>query len=174
MTGGRCELSNCKPEHIYSLIGKLSDNACKIECFSDKIIVSGDKRLNSVQLFETSPYPGFPTDLQPQAVVLQAISEGTSVVIENMFETRFKHINELNKMGASITVRERMAIVRGVPGLFGAEVTAYDLRGGAALVLAGLAAKGKTTVNDVYHVDRGYFELERTLSGLGADIKRIS
>ena len=111
--------------------------------------------------------------LQAQALALQTISQGTSVVVENIFETRFKHVGELIKMGAQIVVKDRYAIVRGVPKLYGNQVYAHDLRGGAALVLAGLVADGCTIVNNVRHIDRGYFQFEEALSSLGACIKRI-
>lgn len=122
---------------------------------------------------ETSPYPGFPTDLQAQFMACSALSSGTGIIVENIFETRFRHAAELIKMGANITVRDRMAIVRGVPALHGAEVYAHDLRGGAALVLAGLAAEGRTVVNDIRHIDRGYENMAGVLTSLGADITRI-
>ena len=133
-----------------------------------------DGRLKSIPKIETSPYPGFPTDLQAQILALQSISRGTSIIVENLFETRFKHVPELVKMGANVTVKDRTAVVSGVDKLYGASVNATDLRGGVGLVLAGLSAEGYTTVNKVHHIDRGYNELEVQLSNLGADIKRIT
>ena len=126
-----------------------------------------------MDLVETSPFPGFPTDLQAQYTALSCLAKGSTLVVENLFETRFKYAGELKRMGADITVRGRTAIVRGVRSLQGAPVTACDLRGGAALVIAGLAAEGKTEVLDLSHVDRGYGEFERKLRLLGAKVRRI-
>lgn len=173
MTGGKVELENTNFEHVYSLINKLRNSGCIIDYKNGKIKLESDKRLSSCS-FETQPYPGFPTDLQAQALALQTISDGTSIIVENLFETRFKHVPELLKMGAKIITRDRMAIVKGVPKLFGADVNACDLRGGAALILAGLTAKGKTIVNNINYVDRGYQDFEIRLSTLGADIRRKS
>ena len=119
------------------------------------------------------PYPGFPTDLQAQTMALQTVSKGTCIFTENLFEMRYKHVPELIKMGAKIKIKDRVAIVDGVDRLYGAEVNCYDLRGGAALTLAGLVADGYTTLNDIRHIDRGYYKLEEALSSLGADIKRL-
>lgn len=171
MTGGKVLLEDCNFEHIYSLITKLRNSGCKIDYDSDKILIEAKYKPLSCPSVETQPYPGFPTDLQAQFLALQTISEGISVITENMFETRFKHVPELLKMGAKITTRDRMAIVRGGK-LFGANVVAHDLRGGAALILAGLAAKGQTTISGIQYVDRGYEQIEIKLASLGADIKR--
>ena len=170
-----CDLTikNVYYEHIYSLITKFKNSVCKIDLFNDKIRVVSEGRLQTFGSVETLPYPGFPTDLQAQTLVLQSISKGTCLITENLFETRFKHVPELIKMGANITLRDRMAIVTGVENLYGAEINCYDLRGGAALTIAGLVAKGKTTLNDVKHIDRGYENLENALLKLGADIKRV-
>ena len=130
-------------------------------------------RIKAINKIETSPYPGFPTDLQSQILTLQTISKGSSMIVENLFESRFKQVPELVKMGANIIVKDRTAVVRGVERLYGAEVSAADLRGGASLVLAGLVADGYTTVNNINHIDRGYFEMEKDLSALGAEIKRV-
>ena len=173
MCGGKLEISGCIPEHIYSLIFKLRESACKIDCIHDKIYLEQNGRPQAVHMVDTSPYPGFPTDLQAQFMACSTLATGTGVIVENIFETRFRHAAELIKMGANITVRDRMAIVRGVPALRGAEVYAHDLRGGAALVLAGLAAEGQTVVNDIKHIDRGYEDMEGVLTSLGADITRI-
>ena len=172
MTGGKALLENCNFEHVYSLITKLRNSGCKIDYESDRIFVEAKYRPLTCPSVETQPYPGFPTDLQAQFLALQTVSDGICVVTENLFETRFKHVPELLKMGAKITTRDRMAIVRGGK-LFGANVVAQDLRGGAALILAGLAAKGKTEVSGIHYVDRGYDHIENKLLALGADIKRI-
>jgi len=138
----------------------------------DKIEIQMNKRPKSIKV-ETQPYPGFPTDLQSQILTLQTISQGTGVIVENLFETRFKIYTELIKMGADITIRDRMAIVNGVKKLYGASVVAPELRGGMSLVLAGLVAEGYTTVSDIEIIDRGYCDIEKDLASLGADIKRL-
>lgn len=173
MTGGEIELTNCCPEHIYSLITKLRETACKIECFNDKIYLKAPKRLLPLHTVETAPYPGFPTDLQAQVLSMTTIADGTSVIIENIFETRYKHVAELLKMGAKITVRDRMAIVRGVERLNPANVWAHDLRGGVALVLAALTAEGESEINDVEHIDRGYEKIEDIFTSVGGQVKRV-
>lgn len=174
MTKGKVYIKNCRPNDLTSLISKLNGVACDILSNDDSILVKGYDRPQSVLMVETSPYPGFPTDLQAQILALQTVSQGTSMIVENIFETRFKHVGELIKMGAEIVVKDRYAIVRGVPKLYGTQVFAHDLRGGAALVLAGLAAEGSTTVENVYHIDRGYCQMEEDLKSLGASIKRIT
>ncbi len=173
MVGGKIKLTNAVPENLYSLLAKLKESYVKIDCDGNEIIIESSRKPLSAQIVETLPYPGFPTDLQAQFLSLQSLSDGTCLVIENMFETRFKHVPELVKMGANITVRDRMAIVRGVKQLYGAEVFAYDLRGGAALVLAGMAASGKTRVNNIHHINRGYDNIDLKFNSLGADITRI-
>jgi UDP-N-acetylglucosamine 1-carboxyvinyltransferase len=172
LLGGKLEITGAEPEHISSLLVKLSKTSCKIEINDDRIYIANNKRLKSLGYVETLPYPGFPTDLQPQTMVLESVSNGTSVIVENIFETRFKHVSELVKMGAHITVKGRNAFIWGVDRLSGAEVRANDLRGGAALVLAGLKAEGVTVVNDIHHIDRGYENFDGILNGLGAEIKR--
>ena len=172
IAGGRLELSNANFEHVFSLINKLRKSGCNIDWKSGKIFIESNSRPTCCS-FDTQPYPGFPTDLQPQLTSLQAISRGTSIITENLFETRFKHIPELLKMGAKIIAKDRNAIVRGVRTLYGAEVCAYDLRGGAGLVLAGLKAKGKTVIQNIEYIDRGYARLEEVLGSVGADLRRI-
>lgn len=172
--GGEIELTNVIAEHVFPLTAKLLQNSCKLDCKYDKIRLTSNGRLNAVDLIETSPYPGFPTDMQAQVMASLLTARGTSVVVENLFETRFKHVPEYNKMGADVTVRGNTAIVRGVQRLSGAEVVAKDLRGGAGLVIAGLKAEGVTTVLDVRHIDRGYDGIEKVLQKLGATIRRIS
>ncbi|MBQ9790589.1 MAG: UDP-N-acetylglucosamine 1-carboxyvinyltransferase [Clostridia bacterium] len=172
MTKGKVRLTNCNSEHVYSLITKLHNSGCKVEVNSDNIYIECNKRPTSCQSIETQPYPGFPTDLQAQMVALETISSGTSIVTENLFETRFKHVPELAKMGANVWVKGRMVFIVGKRNLHGAEVSAGDLRGGAALVLAGLAARGTTIVSNAHFVDRGYENLDEKLLALGANIKR--
>lgn len=172
LTRGRIAIKNTNVEHVYSLINKLRKSGCNIEINNGIITVESSNRPRSIS-FDTQPYPGFPTDLQPQLTVLEAISKGISVVTENLFETRFRHLQEMMKMGANITFRDRTAIIKGVSRLHSANVIAYDLRGGCALTLAGLVAKGITTVENVNFVDRGYVKLEEKLNCLGAEIERI-
>lgn len=172
ITGGKIEITNCNPQHFASLIDKLRKSGCFLSIKSDKIYLKSPNKLKSVGLIETQTYPGFPTDLQSQMLCLQTISEGCCVIRENLFESRFKFVPELIKMGAKISIRERTAIVEGVPSLSGAEVYAKDLRGGASLVLAGLCAKGYTTINDISHIERGYEDLDLKLKSLGAIIKK--
>lgn len=173
MAGGEIELVGAKSEDICLLINKLRNSGCKILSNRDKIHLEAKSRLRAVPNINTQPYPGFPTDLQAQIMALQTVSEGTSVITENLFETRFKHVPELVKMGAKIKICDRMAIVNGVPHLTGAEVMACDLRGGASLILAGLVARGVTNVGGVEYVDRGYYAFEEKLCLLGAEVKRV-
>ena len=172
ITHGKIEIKGCKPANFASLIDKLRDSGCILRVKSDKIYLKSPKTLKSVGLIETQVYPGFPTDLQAQMLALQTVSKGCCVVQENIFESRFKFVPELIKMGANVKVRDCTAFVEGVPSLSGAEVYAKDLRGGASLVLAGLCANGYTTVNDIYHIERGYANLDSKLNELGADIRR--
>lgn len=172
MCGGNVELINVNSEHISSLISKLSKTTCKIYIKNDRILIKSKGRQKSLDCIETMYYPGFPTDLQSQIMAMQSISKGTSVIVENIFETRFKTAGELKKLGADITIKGRVAIVKGVRELIGSEVSATDLRGGASLVLAGLVAKGQTVIKDIHHIDRGYEDMSVILSDLGANIRR--
>jgi UDP-N-acetylglucosamine 1-carboxyvinyltransferase len=150
----------------------LRENGCKIRVKNDKIELASSGTLKSALLVETMPFPGFPTDLQAQMTTLATVSEGTSVITENIFEMRFKFARELIKMGADIKFFGNTAVVQGVKKLHGAQVKAEDLRGGASLVLAGLCAEGKTIVSDIGHVERGYLSFDKKLSSLGVDIKK--
>lgn len=171
--GGEIELNKVNPAHLPALLYKLSKSGCKIKVSNDTIYLRADGRLRSFGRVETQPYPGFPTDLQAPLCSLASVSDGYTVIIENIFETRFKHIPELAKMGAQIIVSNSVASIKGVDRLLGAEVMAMDLRGGAALVLAGLQAKGTTIINDIHHIERGYQDLDVILSKLGADILKV-
>ncbi len=173
MCQGEVFLKNINPLHIQSLLTKIDGFACQIESKHDTIKISCSQPPKALTKIETSTFPGFPTDLQSQILSLQTISEGSCLIVENLFENRFKNVPELIKMGADIQVKDRIAVVKGVKNLFGAEVLGGDLRGTASLVLAGLCAKGYTTVNNVHHVDRGYENIEKQFASLGADIKRI-
>ena len=171
--GGDVTVKNVDYKHIYSLITKLKQSGYDLSLKYDKIRLVTKNPKHTFGTIETLPYPGFPTDLQPQALVLQALSNGTCIITENLFETRFKHVPELIKMGANIVTRDRMAIVTGVKKLYGAEVYCSDLRAGAALTIAGMSAEGKTILNDVHNIDRGYERLEKVFNSLGAEIKRV-
>ena len=172
MTGGKVLLKNVNPEHNFALINKLKHCGVKIINKKNNLIIKSSGKPLSMESIETMPYPGFPTDLQSQVLTLQTISKGTSVIRENLFETRYKICTELIKMGADITLKDKTAIVKGVQKLYGASVIASDLRGGAGLVIAGLKAEGYTTIHDILHIDRGYFHIENDLSRLGAKIMR--
>ena len=171
ITGGEIELRGIKAKNISSLIHKLCDNSCKITIKNDIIYLKSGSVKNPFD-FITAPYPGFPTDLQAQTMALLCVSDGVSLITENIFETRFNHVSELIRMGADVSVKGRTAMVRGVKRLCGADVYAKDLRGGAALVLAGLVAEGVTTVNGVYHMERGYLNMDEKLRSLGANVIR--
>ncbi len=173
MCGGQIEIENTKLCHIANIVNKIPKSSCQITEKNDRIVVSSNKDLECIEKLETMPYPGFPTDMQPQFVSMLSVANGTSIVKENLFDGRFKFVQQLKKMGANIDVQNNVAIVKGTNKLFGATVEAEDLRGGAALVLAGLVAEGYTTVKNVCHIDRGYYELEKHLRHLGAKIERI-
>ena len=172
ITGGEIELTNCQAKNISSLIHKLYNNTCKISVNNDIIYLKSKEGRKGFS-FSTGPYPFFPTDLQAQATALLTVSDGVSIVTENVFEMRYRYVAELVKMGADVCVKGKNAIVRGVSRLNGATVTAHDLRGGAALFLAGLNAEGRTVVEDVYHVKRGYYDFDKKLRSLGADLTII-
>lgn len=169
-TGGDLEICGVKAENIYSLLIKLCENSCKIELKNDIIYLKSGRLKKSFAL-TTGPYPNFPTDLQPQMTVLAAASLGNSVIKDEVFPARFSHAEELKKMGADISVKGGTAIVRGKGRLFGATVSAHDLRCGAALVTAGLVAEGKTVVKNVRFIERGYADFAKKLLSLGADVK---
>lgn len=171
--GGEIEINGVPIENIAALLQKLRENGCKIHTKNDKILLQSDGKLKAAPLVETSPFPGFPTDMQAQYSALASTAVGTTLVVENLFETRYKYAAELRRMGADITVRGRTAVIRGVEHLNGACVSASDLRGGAALVVAGLKAEGRTDVIDLSHIDRGYADFEYKLRCLGAKIRRI-
>ncbi len=171
--GGEVETKGVPAENVSALLHKLRENGCKIYTKNDKIELQSQGRLKAVDLVETTPFPGFPTDLQAQYAALCATAQGSTLIVENLFETRYRYAAELKRMGADITVRDRTALIRGVDALHGATVTACDLRGGAALVLAALKAEGQSCVMDLSHVDRGYADLEGKLKRLGAKIRRV-
>jgi len=172
VTGGELTITGIDPDHLALPLEKLREIGVEVREDENSIYVRGDGDYRAVDV-ATLPFPGFPTDMQPQMMVLLSLARGTSVITENVFESRFMFVDELNRMGCDITIEGHHAIVRGERKLSGAEVCAPDLRAGAALVLAGLAAYGDTHLLEVEYVDRGYEALERKLSGLGADIVRV-
>lgn len=172
ITRGNVLVKNIIPKHMDSLTAKLVEMNVTVEEHDDAIRVIADKTLKSVNV-KTMSYPGFPTDLQPQIAALLSSCEGTNIITENVWDNRFQYIDELRRLGAHITVDGRVAVIEGTNSLTGAEVVATDLRAGAAMILAGLAAKGETSISDVKYIDRGYEDVEKKFNALGADIKRI-
>ncbi len=172
ITGGDVILEGCNPEHLEALIMKLQEAGITIEAVEGGLRVQGAPEVRSIDV-KTLPYPGFPTDLQAQIMALMAVAKGSSVITETIFENRFMHVAELRRLGANIAVEGHNAVVKGVKKLKGAPVMATDLRASASLVVAGLAAEGKTTLARVYHIDRGYQAIEKKLTALGAVIKRV-
>ncbi len=172
MTQGNIIIENVLPEHQKPLIAKLREAGATVEEDIDKIRVSCDKPLKAVDI-KTLPYPGFPTDMQAQMMAMMTVADGRSRVTETVFENRFMHVVELNRMGSNIVTEARTATIEGPAKLTGCQVRATDLRAGAAMILAGLVAEGKTEIGDLYHIDRGYEDIVSKLKQLGADIERI-
>jgi UDP-N-acetylglucosamine 1-carboxyvinyltransferase len=173
LTRGHIKLLNCPLQHMEAVILKLKETGMEIDSEGeDGVKVVGDRRIRSVDM-KTQPYPGFPTDMQAQFMVLMSLAKGLSVISETIFENRFIHVSELRRMGANIRIQGNSAIIQGVGSLSGAQVMATDLRASASLILAGLAAEGVTEVSRVYHLDRGYEGLDKKLAKLGANIKRV-
>ena len=171
-TGGDVLVKNVIPKHLEAITAKLVEIGAIVEEFDDCVRVYADHRLSYANV-KTMPYPGFPTDMQPQITTLLALSEGTSIVTETIFETRFKYISELRRMGANISVEGNAAFVTGVEGFTGARVSAPDLRAGAALVMAGLVAEGYTYVDDIQYIERGYENFAEKIRGLGGHMEKI-
>jgi len=172
ITGGDVTVKNVIPEHLKIFLEKLNDTGITLEIKKKSIKVKGTTKIQPVDI-KAMPYPAFPTDLQPQMMALLTVARGTSVITETVFENRFMHVPELQRMGADLKVRGNSVTVRGVKSLSGAPVMASDIRAGAALVIAALRAEGITEISRVYHIDRGYEALEKKLSLLNANIKRI-
>ena len=169
ITGGKVKIINVCPEHIEPILHKLEEANCKLEIGKNTILIEAPKRIKAVDV-KTMPYPGFPTDMQSIFGALLTTAKGTSVITENIFESRYKYVQELNRMGAKINVEGRTAIIKGTKKIQGANVVATDLRGGAALILEALAAKGITEIDNIYYVLRGYEKIEEKLKKLGAKI----
>lgn len=172
-TMGDIMVKNVIPKHLEATTAKLEEIGCQVEEFDDAVRVVANKRLKRTNV-KTMPYPGYPTDMQPQFAVTLALAEGTSIVTESIFENRFKYADELTRMGANIKVEGNTAIIDGVQKLTGARVSAPDLRAGAALVIAGLASEGITIVDDIVYIQRGYERFEEKLRSLGAEIEKVS
>lgn len=175
-TGGRVRIRDANPEHLEVVIGKLKEAGAKITITDDVIELDMEGRRPKAVSLVTAPYPAFPTDLQAQIIAMNSVAEGTATIRETIFENRFMHVHEMNRMGAQIRLEgnNTTAIVEGVPRLTGAPVMANDLRASVSLVIAGLVAEGDTIVNRIYHIDRGYEQVEEKLQNLGANIRRIA
>jgi UDP-N-acetylglucosamine 1-carboxyvinyltransferase len=172
LTGGDVTLIDCEPQHVGASIHKLQAAGAEVLTGEKTIRVKGNHPIISVDA-ETQPYPGFPTDMQAQFMVLMAVANGTSMITETIFENRFIHVSELRRMGADIRISGNTAMIKGVSGLSAAPVMATDLRASASLLLAGLVAEGRTEINRVYHLDRGYEGIEKKFSALGAAVRRV-
>lgn len=174
ITNGEIMIKGVIPEYLRSTLHKLREAGCQMKIYNkEDIWIKAPERLKSVNTIKTMPFPGFPTDMQSQLVTMLTLAQGTSIVIENIFENRYKYVSELTKMGAQITIEGKMAVIKGVKKLMGATVEARELRGGASLVLAGLAAEGKTKVNGIHYIERGYENFVENLQGIGAFIEKI-
>jgi UDP-N-acetylglucosamine 1-carboxyvinyltransferase len=171
-TGGDVTLKHARADHLDAVIDKLRDAGATVTPLEDGIQVQAHGRLKA-QSFRTTEYPGFPTDMQAQFMALNCIATGTSKVTETIFENRFMHVNELVRLGAHIQIDGKVSVIEGVQQLSGATVMATDLRASASLVIAGLVAQGETLVDRIYHLDRGYDQMESKLRGIGADIERV-
>lgn len=172
VTGGNARINNVIPEQLTPIIHKLRETGCSIEAGNNFIDIEAPKKLKAVEL-KTLPYPGFPTDLQPVFGAMLTYAKGTSIIVENIFESRYKYIGELIRMGAKITTEGKTAVITGKRRLVGTNISATDLRGGAGLIVAGLSARGTTVVEDIDYILRGYEKLEEKLTALGANIKRV-
>jgi len=172
ITQGDVLVKHAQPEHLDAVIQKLREAGCEITSERQGLRCKGPKVIHSVDV-KTTPYPGFPTDMQAQLMVLMSVADNTAVISENIFENRFMHVPELDRMGADISIQGNSAVVRGVKRLSGAPVMATDLRASASLILAALRAEGRTDIQRVYHLDRGYERLDKKLRSLGADIRRL-
>jgi UDP-N-acetylglucosamine 1-carboxyvinyltransferase len=171
--GGRIVLTEVDPAAMDATLDKLREAGAAIEAGPDHVVLAMHDRPRAINL-RTAPYPGLATDMQAQFMALNCIAQGTGVVTETIFENRFMHVLELQRLGADITIEGNTAVVRGVPALSGAAVMATDLRASAGLVVAGLVADGETVVNRIYHLDRGYERIEAKLAALGARVERLS
>ena len=171
-TGGKLKITNVIPKHLESISAKLEEMGCIIEEFDDSIIISRDGPLKKANI-KTMPYPGFPTDMHPQIAIVLCLANGVSYITEGVFETRFRYVDELRRMGAKIKVDGKTAIIEGGAPLSAAPVRSVDLRAGAAMIVAGLAIEGKTEITDIHLIERGFDDIVGKLSGIGANIKKV-
>ncbi len=174
MVKGKIKIKNTDYKHNLALIKYLKQAGCKISVDLNEITISNYSAIKNIKKVETRPYPGFATDLQSPFLAMESIGKGTGMIVENLYETRFKIVPELIKMGANISIKDRTATIKGVKTLYGADVIASDLRAGAGLVLAGLSAEGETKISEIENIERGYLHIDKDLVALNADIKRIS
>jgi len=170
--GGNVTVNNVIPKHLDSIAAKLIEMGVRVQFNGDFVRVISSDRPRNVDI-KTLPYPGFPTDLQQPITSMLTVAKGTSMITESIWEGRFRHVDELKRMGADIKVEGRVAVVEGIKELSGARISATDLRAGAALVIAGLMAQGKTEIYNLFHIDRGYENIQGKLASLGVDIKRV-
>ncbi len=173
ITGGEIEIEDCEPRHLGAILSVFEQSGCKIICKKDKIALARKGDILPVGTIRSLPYPGFPTDAMAQIMAYLSLAKGNSVFVENIFQNRYKHVGELERMGASIKVHGNIAVVEGVKSLCGANVVSTDLRGGAALVIAGLAAEGQSEIEMIEYIERGYQDFENNLRSLGASIEKI-
>ena len=173
ITGGRIKILNAKPEHIEPILNKLEEAGCKLIVEKDTVEILPPRRVKAVDI-KTMPYPGFPTDMQSIFVSLLSTAKGTSIVTENIFDNRYKYVQELNRMGTKIKVEGRSAIIKGTKKIQGANIIATDLRGGASMVIEALIAKGTTQIDNVDYILRGYEDMDKKLKSLGAEIKIVN
>ncbi len=173
ITGGDITVHGVNTNHFRAVIPLFESAGCFVDDRKNLLRIKADRRLRAVRDIRTMPYPGFPTDAQAPVMAMLTVARGTSIIVENIFESRFKHVNELVRMGAKIKIEGKVALIDGVKELYGNTVTATDLRGGAALVVAGLFAKGSTVIENIGHIDRGYEKIEESFRKLGADIRRV-
>lgn len=172
-TGGRVLIDRIIPSHLNSIIPIFEESGCTVKQRGNSLLIDAPHRLRAVNFIRTMPFPGFPTDAQPPIMAMLTTARGTGIVVENIFENRYKHVCGLERMGAKIHLEGKVAVIEGVPELYGAKVCSPDLRGGAALVVAGLCANGITEISGVNYIERGYENIEVTLSGVGASIKKL-
>ncbi len=171
-TGGDVTVKNVIPKHLEAITAKLQEIGIDVQEFDESIRVCSDGSFNKCNV-KTMPHPGFPTDMQPQITALLSMANGTSIVNENVWDNRFRYTDELSRFGSKISVDGKIAVIEGVPELVGTSVRAMDLRAGAAMIIAGLAAYGTTVIEDINHIERGYENIVEKLTGLGADIKKV-
>ncbi len=172
VTGGSLVLGGIRPRHLAAVMPAFEEAGCRLSVWDEDVLIQAPPRLRRIKTVRTMPYPGFPTDAQAPVMAMTCLAEGTSVFIENIFESRYKHVGELSRLGARIKVEGRVAVVEGTDRLSGAPVTCTDLRGGAALVVAGLAASDDTVITELHHLDRGYQDLSACLTAVGGKVRR--